>query len=394
MCVKSFLLSSAVAALLGGAALADNPVRIDDRRAGGLPATIDLQEQGGGGEVRLRLAPRVDKDATADLSVDRWQEFRGDVFLNIRTDPALVPSARVLEMVASIGMVDDFGAVIASGYDINAEHDIVLAFSVGSAEITHIARDDQGLIITALIRDDAGNVIDPPKGALALYRTGGEKLCFTEEVISGTEQVPGDLYAPASPSSIPMTFAVLMDRSGSMLNHMDEMRDAASGFIDALPDRAGCLVGAFSEGDASFAANEGFGYEQCRASNFPMHGLQASGGTDLFGSLETLYEWMNQDALADHQRAVIIITDGAANRNLERETEVIAAKGDIVTFVYFLGGSEERFLKSLADSYLGHDGKLRAELPRFFNVVRDAYTNQTVLRQTPCGQAAAEGLQP
>ncbi|KUF12279.1 hypothetical protein [Pseudoponticoccus marisrubri] len=93
---------------------------------------------------------------------------------------------------------------------------------------------------------------------------------------------------------------------------------------------------------------------------------------------------MNQDALSNHQRAVIIITDGQANRNLERQASVIAAKGDVVTFVYFLGSNEERFLQDLADSYLGHDGALRQELPRFFNVVRDAYTSQTVLRQTAC----------
>ncbi len=392
MCVRSILLSSALAGILGGAVYAQSPVRIDDQRFGGIPANIDIRQQSGGGEVRLRLSPRVNQDATANVSVQRWQDFSSDVFLNIRTDPALVPSARVLEIVGSIQMIDDFGSAIVSGYDINAEHDIVLAFSGGSAQITHISREDQGLIITALIRDDAGNVINPPQGALALYRTGGEKLCFQEEVINGTQQITSDVFAPAGPSSIPMTFAVLMDRSGSMLNVVDEMRAAAGGFIDALPNRAGCLVGAFSEGSASFEASEGFGFDQCRASNFPMNGLQAGGGTDLFGSLEHLYDWMNQNALKDHQRGVIITTDGGVNRNLEREASVIAAKGDVVTFVYFLGGDEERFLKSLADSYLGHQGNLRDELPRFFNVVRDAYTSQTVLRQTHC--EAEEGAQP
>ncbi|PRY94795.1 von Willebrand factor type A domain-containing protein [Hasllibacter halocynthiae] len=389
MAIRSLLLSSALVATLGSAALADNPVRIDDPRSGGSPVSIGIQEQSAGGTVALRLAPRVDQNVTADLSVERWLDFKNDIFLNIRTDPALVPSARVLEMVASIRIVDDYGAVIASDYDINAEHDIVLAFSGGSAEITHIARDDQGLIITALVRDEAGNVIDPPQSALALYTTGGEKLCFTEEVINAREEVREDIFAPGSASTIPMTFAVLMDRSGSMAGHMEELQDAARGFIDALPNRAGCLVGAFSEGTASFAPDEGFGFFQCRARHFPMSGLQAGGGTDLYGSLAHLYDWMNQSALENHQRAVIIITDGAVNRNLEREAEVIAAKGDVVTFVYFLGGDEERFLQSLADSYLSHEGDLRDELPRFFNVVRDVYTSQTVLRQSQC--AAEEG---
>lgn len=390
MCVRSYLLSSALAlATIGGVAKAENPVRIGDGRVGNQPASIEIQTQSGGGKVRLQLDPRVDQNAQADVTVQRWQDFKGDVLLSVRTDPKLVPTERVLEMVASINMVDDFGAVIVSGYDINAQHDIVLGISGGSVEITHIAEDDRGLVITALVRDDAGHVIDPPQGALALYRTGGEKLCFTEEVINVSEQITDDIFAPTNPSSIPMTFAVLMDRSGSMMNHMEEMREAASGFINALPGRAGCLVGAFSEGTASFDPAEGFGYNSCSAKHFPMSGLQAGGGTDLFGSLLHLYAWMNQDDLRDHQRAVIVITDGAANRNLEREASVIAAKGDVVTFVYFLGGNEERFLRSLADSYLGHEGQLRDELPRFFNVVREAYMSQTVLRQVACD--ASEG---
>ncbi|MER3352368.1 MAG: vWA domain-containing protein [Hoeflea sp. D1-CHI-28] len=388
---RTFLSTSALAATLASAALAESPVQLADPHVGGLPENIRVQEQGSGGTARIQIVPRVGAGETADLTVQRWRDFEGQVLLGIRTDPARVPSPRLLEMVASIDMRDEFGAEIVSGYDINAEHDIVLAFSGGTAEITHIAEDENGLIISALIRNEEGEVIDPPLGTLALYRTGGEKLCFEEEVINQETQVPVDILAPGQAEGIPMTFAVLMDRSGSMMNHMDEMRVAAGGFIDALPDRAGCLIGAFSEGEASFEPREGFGFEQCRASNFPMHGLRAGGATDLYGSLEHLYDWMNQDALSNHQRAVIIITDGQANRNLERQTSVIAAKGDVVTFVYFLGGNEERFLQDLADSYLGHDGALRQELPRFFNVVRDAYLSQTVLRQTACSDDETNG---
>ena len=46
MCVRSFLLSSALASILASGAMAENPVLIDDARGGGIPANIGLQEQG------------------------------------------------------------------------------------------------------------------------------------------------------------------------------------------------------------------------------------------------------------------------------------------------------------------------------------------------------------
>lgn len=394
MAVRSFLLSSAVAAVLGSAALADNPVRIDDQRSGGLPVSIGIQTQSGGGEVRLRLAPRVDQDASGDVTVQRWQDFKGEVLLSVRTDPALVPTARVLEMVASIQMVDDFGAVIASGYDISAEHDVVLAFSGGSAEIMHISEDDSGVVITALIRDAAGNVIDPPQGSLALYRTGGERLCFEEQVV----QVRNSTSLPLTPAGsadsderLPMNFVILLDRSGSMKNVMDEVKAAARTFVDDLPDNATCVVGAFADEGGSFETSEGLGVGQCIASNFPMHGVEAGGSTDLFQPLKVTYEWLAEEK-AGQQSAVIIITDGAINQQTDLMHVVRDLKGDALTFIYFLGGHEERYLSSFADSYLTHEGDLADQLPRYFQVLSETYSSQTVLRQVACH--ADESAQP
>ncbi|WP_172332130.1 VWA domain-containing protein [Mangrovicoccus sp. HB161399] len=395
MCARSFLLSSAFAiSTIGSAVMAENPVRIDEVRAGNLPASIGIQTQSGGGIVRLQLAPRVDLNAKADVSVQRWQDFKGDVLLSVRTDPKLVPTDRLREIVASINMVDDFGAEIASDYDINAEHDIVLGISGGSVEITHIARDDQGLVITALVRDGAGNVIDPPQGALALYRTGGEKLCFEEQVVQvrSTKTVPlGSSSGATSTDRLPMNFVILLDRSGSMLNVMDDVKAAARSFIDDLPDNATCVVGAFADEGGSFEPSEGLGLGYCRAANFSMSGVKAGGGTDLFQPLKNTYEWLAREKPGE-QSAVIIITDGVVNRKTELSSVVRDLKGDALTFVYFLGGREERYLRSIADSYLTHEGDLADQLPKYFKVLSETYSSQTVLRQVAC--AAQEGAQP
>ncbi|MBN9889381.1 VWA domain-containing protein [Salipiger abyssi] len=392
MFARSFLLSSALA-IIGSAALAENPVRIDDARGGGLPASIGIKEQSGGGEVRLQLAPRVDTSATTDLSLQRWQDFKGEVLLSVRTDPALVPSARVLEMVASIQMVDDFGAVIASGFDINVEHDVVLAVSGGKAEITHITNDERGLVITALVRDEAGNVIDPPQGALALYRTGGERLCFEEQIVQvkSASSVPLTASTAAVPGErLPMNFVILLDRSGSMKSVMEDVKSAARSFVHDLPDNATCAVGAFADKGGSFEPSEGLGIGQCIASNFPMDGVVAGGGTDLFQPLKVTYEWLAEEK-AGQQSAVIIITDGALNKQTDLLHVVRDLKGSALTFVYFLGGREERYLRSLADSYLTHEGDLADQLPRYFQVLSETYSSQTVLRQVAC---SAEGTQP
>ena len=61
-------------------------------------------------ETRFTILPRVDPSAEADLNLTRWLNFEADVSLKVRTDPALVPSARVIELVEAIPMISDAGA--------------------------------------------------------------------------------------------------------------------------------------------------------------------------------------------------------------------------------------------------------------------------------------------
>ncbi|KUJ77228.1 hypothetical protein AVO44_17735 [Ruegeria profundi] len=352
--------------------------------------STELREQTSGHGIQLVIQPRISGDEQAALDFRRFTEMEEAVLLGLRTDPRFIPPARLIEMVEAIGMVDNAGIRIGSGYDINVEHDLVVASSVGSVEITHVHDGENGLVITALVRDARGNVIDPPEGSLAVYRTGGERLCFTEEIINARSAGAASVIAPSGQASLPMSFVLLLDRSGSMSSHVDEVRQAAHAFLDALPANASCSVGAFSQNGASFSGSEGFGRERrCSSAWFSLSGLDdAGGGTNFFRPLEQTFDWLSSGARANDQRLVILLTDGQANRELEREAQVLAAKGDIRVFVMHIGGREVRFLNTVADHYLAHEGDLDASLARYFEVVSESYTSQTVLR---IGQCQANG---
>lgn len=359
-----------------------------------MPPSIQSQtDQQPAGGVSFILAPQVDPEATATLNITSWLDaFEAGVSLRVRIDPALIPSECVIEMVNAIGMVDGAGLSILSGYDIDVASDIVLGFSGGTAEITNIQKTPQGFVITALMKDASGNIVQTPADALGLYTTGGDRLCFTEETIQALRTNALPLSSAITTPNLPMTFAVLIDRSGSMSGVMEDVKRAAHGFIDSLPVGAHCVVGAFADEGGTYDPALGLGIGTCRSSNFPLAGLQAGGGTDLFRPLQDLYTFMQEPGRAGHQKAVIIITDGEVNASLDLAATVEALKKDTVTFVYFLGGHEERFLKNLADNYLTHEGAVADALPHYFDIVSEAYTAQTVLRQSAC--TVPEGGQP
>jgi uncharacterized protein YegL len=392
---RSLLLGAATSLLAAAASAQDvRGVQPDPTQEGGAPPSIQSQtDQHPAGGVSFILAPQVDPEATATLNVTSWLDaFEAGVSLRVRIDPALIPSERLIEMVNSIGMVDGAGLSILSGYDIDVASDIVLGFSGGTAEITNIQKTPQGFVITALMKDASGNIVQPPADELGLYTTGGDRLCFTEETIQALRTNALPLSSGITTPNLPMTFAVLIDRSGSMSGVMEDVKRAAHGFIDSLPVGAHCTVGAFADEGGTYDPALGLGSGTCRSSNFPLAGLQAGGGTDLFRPLQDLYTFMQEPVRAGHQKAVIIITDGEVNASLDLQAAVEALKQDTVTFVYFLGGHEERFLKNLADNYLTHEGAVADALPHYFDIVSEAYTAQTVLRQSAC--PVPEGGQP
>ncbi len=318
---------------------------------------------------KFRIIPRVDNSVAADIDLSRMFEFESNVSLNVRTDPRLVPSQRVIEMVESIGMVDGVGLSITRGYDIDVANDLVIGWSGGTAEITAIRQTPTGLAVAGLFKDHQGRITIPPAGSLAAYTTGGEKLCFEAKQIE------------VEPEVLPMSFALLVDRSGSMAEVMPDVRWAAADFVDALPDNASCSVGSFAE-DWSLSHTTA-GNQTCQAENFEIAEWQAGGQTNIYGALRDAYTWLHEPERADHQRAAILITDGRTNVDTGSESATMNAKGGVFTFVYYMGDSDDQWLKSLADSYFSAPRDAE-HIDEYFSVVSSAFAEQTVLELVSC----------
>ncbi|MEM9146745.1 MAG: VWA domain-containing protein [Pseudomonadota bacterium] len=356
--LANWMKGAALAALMGSTTLAQSSLTVE--------GTQDAPP------VIFEIVPQVDTSLEADLMVERLRQFASDVSLRVRRDPSRIPSAALVELVSNIAMVDGNGVAVSRGYDIDAQVDLVLGYSGGSAQILSVQGvADKGLEVVAVFRDQSGRVMIPPPNSVSAYRTDGERLCLREE---------GEAFEQAPLP--PMSFAILLDTSGSMRSVMDDLRLAAHGFLNDLPDTAQCYVGAFNE-DANFSRGDGLGEAVCSPRNFSLSRLQAAGGTNLYDPMRQGYAWLNSQP-ADHQRAMIIISDGAANRNQHEIASLESAKGNSVTFVYFLGAREERWLRGMADNYLHHEGSLAPQLEPYFEVVSSAYAQQTVLQLGAC----------
>lgn len=247
-------------------------------------------------QTKFTIISRVDQESTAQIDLERWLDFEANVSLKVRTDPALVPTARVIELVESIPMVDDAG-------------------------IVRVRDQPSGLEVAALFKDHQGKIVTPPQGSLAAYTTGGQRLCFDQSVVEREVDNP-----------VPMAFTLLLDRSGSMNDVIDEVRQAALGFIAALPDTAQCTVVAFGT-SYSVDPGQGLGTNSCRAENFLHQPLGLDGTTDLFTPLGWTYSTLAAPHMADHQKAVIILTDGGVNERTKDVVLMEALKRDALTFV-------------------------------------------------------------
>ena len=293
-------------------------------------------------------------------------DFEKEISLKIKTDPKLLPSDVLIKMVSKIGMVDARGVTITSGFDVDLANNLVVAFSGGTSEIIRAASANGGIKIIASFRDKSGKFISPPADSLALYTIGGEKLCFDYQNIT-----------KAAPK---MAFSLLLDRSGSMADVIDDVRTSALSFLGALPSSSECAVTSFNSG---YVAHNKY-YQSCNKGNFKLNFLAAQGGTDLYSPLLNSYESLSQPYFKDYQKAVIIITDGHISTDAKLRQEVQNAKKDVLTFVYFLGEKEGRHLVGLADAFLKSTSDIKNNLDQYFKSLSAAYRTQKVLRIKQC----------
>ena len=181
----------------------------------------------------IEIVPRVDPESSAEISVRSIHNFEQEITLKLRTDPSRVSPKRLAELVRKIDMRDGQGVVIQSGIDIDTVHDLVLGFSGGTAEIVKVTTAGRDLQVIGLFKDAQGQLIQPPASQIGAYTTGGERLCFA--------------YQTIEMAAAPMTFALWIDRSGSMKDVMGAVKETARHFIHLLPNHARCSVGSFND---------------------------------------------------------------------------------------------------------------------------------------------------
>lgn len=293
-------------------------------------------------------------------------DFERDISLKVKTDPRFMASDVLIKTVSEMGMMDANGVAITSGFDIDPSKEIVLAFSGGTSEIIKSSKHDGGVSITASFKDKNGNFVTPAAGSVALYSTDGKKLCFD--------------YQKAATMPPKMAFVLLLDRSGSMKDVILSVRSGANSFLKALPASSKCSVASFN--DQFTYHNKGF--QDCNHGDFKLDDLHSWGTTDLYTPLLDAYQRLSRDYPSDYQKAVILITDGQISEDKKKRKELMAAKQDILTFVYFLGTKNDRYLTGLADGFLQNTANIKESLSKYFGSLSAGYNAQKTIQVNPC----------
>ena len=177
-----------------------------------------------------------------------------------------------------------------------------------------------------------------------------------------------------------MAFTLLLDRSGSMASVISDVQQSANEFLNGLPPTAECAVASFNGG---YDYHNDI-YQSCNSGNFRLDTLIAEGGTDLYQPLISTYDSLNQSYFDNHQKAVIVITDGQIGIDDALRQQVEAAKNNTLTVVYFLGLREDRYLTGLADTFLHSTSDISQNLTTYFHSLSAAYRTQKVLSVQEC----------
>lgn len=297
-------------------------------------------------------------------------DFETSISLKLKTDPTLDASDILIRTVSKFGMVDANGIKIVSGFDIDQSNDIIVAFSGGTSEIIQASGIPSQLNIVASFKDANGQFVSPPPDSIAVYSLSGEKLCFDYKTV---QQAPPNIG-----------IALLLDRSGSMAGNMEAVKSTANSFLSSLPSHALCAVGSFNS-DLTYGHKN---YQQCNGGGFGFNGLVASGTTDIFKALSSVYSDLSGQHFNGYQKAAIIITDGYTVNDEKLKAKLIANKKGILTFVYFIGGNKKDDLEDVTDHFISQGGDVKKSLSRYFSAIGLAYKSQKILSVKPCSRGA------
>ncbi|GJL65995.1 MAG: hypothetical protein NPIRA05_09660 [Nitrospirales bacterium] len=321
-------------------------------------------------EPNISLVERFQSQEAPKITVQSIYNFERELSVRVRKDPRFIPSDVLIRTVSDYKMTDANGIEITSGFDIDTEHDLVVAFSGGTAEIIKSMQTGQGLQVISSFRNAGGQFVSPLPDRIALYNTSGDRLCHTYEDVQSVDPE--------------IAITILLDRSGSMAQEIGLVKSAAHQFLTNLPSSAQCAVASFNTG--WHYGHEGF--LSCNTGNFGFESITATGGTDIYAPLKSTYQRYSEPELSSYQKAVIIVTDGYTLEDEERKAELMALRGDVLTLVYFVGGNKRDELEGITDHFIAEGGDISRSITQYFHTLSAAYNSQKVLTVQSCEASA------
>ena len=334
------------------------------RLAAALLATAAMPAMAG---AEITIIPEYDADAVFGGEILTPQDFGARLTVGIYEDPRLASPQRVREIVEALDLQSALGAPIVDIL-IHPDTGDFVGIDRGSVELVDTLPDGS-VIISA--RDPQGRFTAATRDTLVWSQPNGVPVCFDVLDIDDTDA--------------PMSFTLLIDRSGSMDGVMMDVVDTTNHFLDLLPGNAQCTVVSFA---ADWTRHTPSPPLHCRDFRLHPDDIAADGATDLYGPLEAAYITYGGFRYDGWQTAVIVISDGAdtqAGDDADRtRARLDAAKEDTRTFVFWLGHHTEAYLAGLADYFIGRQGEVAAYLTEVYGAVGEAYRRQQVLRPRAC----------
>ena len=240
--------------------------------------------------------------------------------------------------------------------------------------------------LIATLRDDAGMIVSPDISEVIETKDNkGVKRCYKFEKDTGnrdevTEQQGAD--AAAVPE-IKHYITIAIDTSGSMWGKpFEQSITAADTLLKALPTSTQCRVFGFHHTITPLHTGDG---QTC--GDIDLSSLEADGGTDIYGLLNSEYQFYSAQPDTPAIQSLIVITDGydsagsLSDADLQR---LKTAKGKTLSFVYFRGQDQNHeTLKGLSDSVL-EQKNLAFDLNAYLDTLKRNIEAQQVLREVPC----------
>ena len=323
----------------------------------------------GAARAGIKLIPEYDLTTKLTVVIDSVDDFESALTIGVYEDPRIASPQRLQEIIAELDLKTSLGRPVT---DLTIDPSTGYFIGVAKGSVSFVGTLPDGSI-TISVRDPKGNFTKASASNLVWVRPDGQLVCFDLKDVDQAN-------APAK-----MSFTLLVDRSGSMSNVMPDVIATTRHFLSLLPKRAECTVASFAGSWQNHTPGEA---QACGEAAAQALDIKAGGATDIYGPLTHFYGRYADTAYEDWQTAIIVITDGEATAGITDLTKDKASlttrKGEVKTFVFWLGNRNERFLDGVADYFLSNRGDVRGTLSKAFQVLGAAYSKQQILKPKKC----------